>query len=349
MPNLSEDQELETGDPIVGNDDVAEQFAAMQEGEPPEHIVTDELEAEESEEQLAEADATPEVSEESEGEEAEAEAEVEAEAEAEEQPEDTPEDELEVDERELALELQRYREEEIARLRAENESLKSLRQSQEAKGPTKFAPGTVGAIAQPYRPDPEQFMEDLQDRWLIGIAPGETPATAYQAVFGVEGNEDQVQAFNAVLNRSTRAAVRTILSIFPALFDGGMQSAIDKVQLEDAFWQANKDLDDAKPIVVALSEQLKASKPHLTQAEYIAELGALVRKQLKRPRPSVKSGGTVRRNTPQAGGKQKPALAGGTGPRKAPRAQKSGLDREFQDFAGSADELPPEVRKALYG
>ena len=285
---LSEDQPVETGDPFNPTD-VAGEFDAMTGATP----TPEPLEAEETPALEPETSEAPE----------------------------TVEEVIEEVAEELATEPE---ENEVATLRQQLTRMEAEMATLRSQGPSQ-AP-TIADVMAPYQPEPPQ--EVLQNKAFLGIAPGETPAGAYEAVFGyAPQSQENVEALNGLCNRIRRSVIRDMFMLMPHLQEGYLQNVMQKAQLDSQFQAANKDLDDVKDIVVALGQQLKEAKPYLTPDQFNKELSNLVRTKLKRPRTPVKSGGT-RHNLPPQKGKAKPALAGGTGVRRAPSTD-TPLQSEF--------------------
>lgn len=208
---------------------------------------------------------------------------------------------------------------EIEALKREIETLKQQHQQRlptepEAK-PASPLDLTLGELASPYAPSPDERM--LQPVAFLGIAEGETPESAYEAVMGVPPDgPQQVQALNALLNRVYRAAMIGFHRSFPALLEGGLQYYISRAEIDNEFWSKNRDLLPHREVVDALAERLRATSPGLTGAQYLHQLETLARKHLKMPRPVAKSGGRQHLAAGPNGGRHKPALAGGSGPRR---------------------------------
>jgi hypothetical protein len=286
---LSEDQPLELDNPPHPTD-VAAEFEAMTETyEPPEHIAEPEPVEPEPEEEEEE----PEVEEEVE--------------EADEEEEPDPSEELR---------------EEIKTLKAEVAAFRSGRESEEAREPQR----PLREVLQPFQPQPPQ--ELMQDRRFLGLV--EEPAAEYEAVMGVPpDNQRQVVALNQLMNRVRKSVILDMYQVFPTLFAGNMTQVADQARMDEAFWEHNKDLADVKQLVVSLGRNLLEANPDITVQQFNRELETTVRQQLKRERPTVKSGGTKKRT--QTKGRRKPALAGGTGGRKQPKP-KTQFQKEWDDL-----------------
>lgn len=297
---LSEDQPIETGDPINPTD-VASEFDAMQGIAP--------SEPEPEDEPAAPVEPTVE-------------------------PEPEPEPELEPEEQEeLESESDRLAtlEAELSQYKAELQAFRSGGEVAQAKHPT------IADITAPFRPEPPRDL--LADRPFLGIAQGETRVGAYQAVMGyAPDSETQIDALEGLCNRIRRAVLRDMFTVLPSVQDAHIQHLMGRAQLDEAFKAANRDLDDVNDIVVALGQQLQMQKPHLTREQFVKELGNTVRKRLNRPRAAVKSGGTRKIDSPQRGTKKPPTLAGGTGARRAPAAPATPFEKEFADMRRVIDQ-----------
>lgn len=216
---------------------------------------------------------------------------------------------------------------EIEVLRREIETLKQQRQPRATEHPREM---TLAELTAPYSPTPDE--RALQPVAFLGIAEGETPESAYEAVMGVPPDgPQQVQALNALLNRVYRAALMSFHRSFPALLEGGLQYYISRAEIDNEFWSKNRDLLPHREVVDALAERLRATSPGLTGAQYLHQLESLARKHLKLPRPVAKSGGKQPLSAGPNGGRQRPALAGGSGSRRAtPIEDSASIDAQIR-------------------